>query len=184
MATTHEVLAPATAASYRLVDYRVSRYVANEGNPVEYDVRCPDGTVLVFHNDGDGGSDFLYGRKAGGKVVNPTPEDLKREQQLAAWCRQQPAVVEFWGAYPQHSQRQPSTDGDTSIWAEVAAEDLLFDKAVARTAKRTVCWVTKDKPKDLRYVKIPKCKKVTQEWRQYAAKVVASRHPGATIWGA
>jgi len=60
---------------------------------------------------------------------------------------------------------------------------LLFEKDLARTAKRTVCWTTPDAPTDLRYLKLKRGEKATDKWRAGAAGWVHKKHPDATIWG-
>ena len=180
------------AGSYSLTSYRVTKRPAMEGYPVDYEVQCPDGTVLVFAHEGNGGPDYLNGVKRGRKVVPATREDLQREAALAAWCRQQPVVQQFYqelGRLPvvdgsgNPVDDEPRTDGDTSIWAHSVGDDMEFQKVVARTAKRTVCWVTDDAPRDLRYLKIPRGAKVTPEWRREAGAYISKKYPGATVWG-
>lgn len=180
-----------SAASYTLKSYKIGRLM-NDGHIIDYSVACPDGTVLHFMNDGNGGPDFCtHGVKNRKKFHAP-----EQEQALAEWCETQPELISFHSDFAQkypelpsiglddHGTRKASTDGSTSIWAEEQGAALEFQRTIKRTAKRTVCWHSPNATNgQLAYYTVKRGRKLTNEDRARLAAQVRAKYPNAIIYG-
>ncbi len=172
--------------TYTLLTYKVGTRRGMEDYPVDYTVRCPDGLILTYRNEGDGGPDY---------ISRPTKEQTEHAAELALWCamRKPKRAAEIANG-PQKDENgrikygSTPTDEDVAIWAEEEGGVVQMDALIKRHAKRTVCWTVPLKPenlggRELRYLRLRRGEKATAEWRAAGAAYVAEKFPNATIYG-
>lgn len=178
--------------TYELSKYKVATRMANEGFPVDYEVRCPSGAVLCFANEGSGGPDYLVGWKPTGKgKMQPAngPDARDAERSYLLWTLTTPVVVshmnKFDGSYPdrKYDRAKPAVDL-AAIWAEDQGAELAFQQGIAKTIKRTVAYVLPEMPKgEFGYLRVKRGQKVDSQWRADAAAYLRKKYPTATVFG-